>query len=37
MFPFWIDVSAGLWEQLILTATVCVVCLTQLWASRQTT
>lgn len=32
MFPFWVD-AAGLWEQLVLTAVLCTVCLMQLWSS----
>jgi hypothetical protein len=33
MFPFWVDVSAALCEQLLITVLVCGACLSQLWAS----
>jgi len=36
MFPFWVDVSAGLWEQMVVTAILCSACLAQLWASVRT-
>jgi hypothetical protein len=34
MFPFWMDVSGAVWEQLVVTMIVVAAGLTQLFATR---
>lgn len=36
MFPFWVDVAAGLWEQMAMMVILGSACLAQLWASVRT-
>jgi hypothetical protein len=34
MFPFWVDLSGGLWEQLVVTTIVCSACFVQWMTPR---